>query len=522
MSDLDTPDSPADAQAVPDAPGEVMAPDDPWAADPVLGREASNPIRLVLLIVGIGALGVFFGFPLLAVVLALILSIWLHEMGHFLVARRNGMQCTEFFIGMGPRIWSFSRNGVEYGVKAVPVGAYVRIVGMHNLEDVDPTDEVRTYRSKTYLRRLSVVLAGPAMNLLIGIVLMFGVIAVSGREVDTAWTVGAIVPGSGAEQAGLQTGDKVLSVDGVPIDTWEQFGGVIDERAGEQVSVVVARDGQELTLDATFGWDLNAEAAAAIPSNPALPEGTRVISLDGVSVAVYDDLVAAFAAGSGTSELVVESGFNQYRLPVELPLVLPDSGDAGFFGLGVEAGSERYGVLAAAGATLDQTRDIFTGFIGGLGRLFSPTGLSNYASFVVDSTANGSAASTGEGPALVPVDADVKAPAPTQPEERPISIFGIVSLGSQVYEQAGLAAMLWLLATVNIFLALINLLPLLPFDGGHAAVATYEAIRERIGRRPYRVNMARLMPATYAVLFLLLFVGLSSILVDVRNPIQLP
>ena len=82
--------------------------------------------------------------------------------------------------------------------------------------------------------------------------------------------------------------------------------------------------------------------------------------------------------------------------------------------------------------------------------------------------------------------------------------------------------MLYLLAAVNLFLAFINLLPLLPFDGGHAAVATYEAIRGAIARRPYRVDMARLMPITYGVVALLLFIGLTSIWLDVRDPIQLP
>ena len=81
--------------------------------------------------------------------------LFVHELGHFLAARRAGMKVTEFFLGFGPRIWSFRRGETEYGLKAIPLGAYVRIIGMNNLEDVDPADEPRTYRAKGYWSRVS-------------------------------------------------------------------------------------------------------------------------------------------------------------------------------------------------------------------------------------------------------------------------------------------------------------------------------------------------------------------------------
>ena len=103
-----------------------------------------------------------------------------------------------------------------------------------------------------------------------------------------------------------------------------------------------------------------------------------------------------------------------------------------------------------------------------------------------------------------------------------LSILGVIRLGSQAADAAGAVTFLFLLITVNIFLGLINLVPLLPFDGGHAAVAVYEGIRSRIAHRPYRVNMARLMPITYAVVFLMVGLGLSSMYLDIVNPAQNP
>ncbi|MEY3353991.1 MAG: hypothetical protein RLZZ16_793, partial [Actinomycetota bacterium] len=92
-------------------------------------------------------------------VIGLIVSVFLHEVGHFVTARRTGMKVTQFFMGMGPRIWSTHRNGVEYGVRALPIGAYVRIVGMNNMDECDPADEPVAYRSKSYPRKLLVISA---------------------------------------------------------------------------------------------------------------------------------------------------------------------------------------------------------------------------------------------------------------------------------------------------------------------------------------------------------------------------
>jgi len=105
-------------------------------------------------------------------------------------------------------------------------------------------------------------------------------------------------------------------------------------------------------------------------------------------------------------------------------------------------------------------------------------------------------------------------------QDRFVSVIGIVGIGSQL-GKAGLVAVLLLLAMVNFFLGLINLVPLPPFDGGHAAIATYEAVRGAISRRPYRADMAKIMPIAYAVFGLLVFVGLSSVYLDLVDPIKI-
>src|SRR5262245_65980818 len=100
---------------------------------------------------------------MVALVLAIVVIVFLHELGHYMTAKAAGMKVTEFFIGFGPKIWSFQRGETEYGLKVLPAGAYVKIIGMHNLDEFDPADADRTYMSKPFWRRLSVAGAGSAM-----------------------------------------------------------------------------------------------------------------------------------------------------------------------------------------------------------------------------------------------------------------------------------------------------------------------------------------------------------------------
>ena len=109
-----------------------------------------------------------------------IVMIGMHEAGHFLFAKRAGMKVSEFFIGFGPRLWSVQKGETEYGIKALPLGGYCKIVGMTNLEDVDPADEPRTFRAKGFWAKTSTLLAGPASHFVLALILMAAVLSFSG------------------------------------------------------------------------------------------------------------------------------------------------------------------------------------------------------------------------------------------------------------------------------------------------------------------------------------------------------
>jgi membrane-associated protease RseP (regulator of RpoE activity) len=159
-------------------------------ADPPVGRvprpgPEKSPRRLagelVVAIAAIVALAVVTGYvDLLIVVVSIIVIVMLHELGHFLTAKHGGMKVTEYFVGFGPRLWSFRRGETEYGIKALPLGGYVKIPGMTNLEEVDPADEGRLYRDKPFHSRLLVAVAGSAVHFLLAFVLLWVLLAFVG------------------------------------------------------------------------------------------------------------------------------------------------------------------------------------------------------------------------------------------------------------------------------------------------------------------------------------------------------
>ena len=187
----------------------------------------------------------------LAIIVGIVLMVMLHEAGHYITAKRAGMKVTEFFLGFGPRLWSFQRGETEYGVKALPLGGYVRIIGMSSLEEVDPEDEPRTYRQGRYRDRMKVVLAGVTVNLLIAFLLFFVVIVGRGVAEGPSTTVNSVVAGSAAAQAGLQHGDHIVAVDGQPVKGWNTLKRAIEANGGNQIVLTVDRDGQEVQIEAT-------------------------------------------------------------------------------------------------------------------------------------------------------------------------------------------------------------------------------------------------------------------------------
>ena len=154
--------------------------------------------------------------------------IFMHELGHYLTARWTGMKVTEFFIGFGPRLWSFRKGETEYGVKGIPAGAYVRIIGMNNLDPVDPDDEQRSYRVKSWPRKMLVVSAGSAMHFIMAIVLLAVLAFFYGAQNDDgAWQVSRTSQASAAAELGIEPGDVMLSVGGEEVTGFLQFGDLV-------------------------------------------------------------------------------------------------------------------------------------------------------------------------------------------------------------------------------------------------------------------------------------------------------
>ncbi|MBT8197806.1 MAG: M50 family metallopeptidase [Acidimicrobiia bacterium] len=196
----------------------------------------------------------------IAAVGAVILVVVIHEFGHFVAAKAFGMKATEAFFGFGPRIWSTQRGETEYGVKAFPLGGYVRVVGMNPLEEIDPLEEHRTYRAAPFWKKSVVVLAGVASHFVIAFLILYTVFAFVGTpDPDLPTTqVSAVTQeiGSGADAittpaalAGIEAGDRLVEFAGVPITEWDDFRDAARARPGETVTVVYERDGTLISTD---------------------------------------------------------------------------------------------------------------------------------------------------------------------------------------------------------------------------------------------------------------------------------
>jgi len=204
---------------------------------------------------------------------ALLFSVMAHEWGHFITAKKFGMKVTQFFVGMGPTVWSTRVGETEYGIKAFPIGGFNRIIGMTRMEEVEALDEPRAFRRFPGWQRVIVLLAGSTMHFILAFLLIFGLalgVGIENSNTTQLGTVSACVPASvsaldngaacpaGAPKspaglAGLKVGDKVTSFDGMRVSNYTQLTTVIKQvKAGTTVPLTVLRNGQTLTLHATL------------------------------------------------------------------------------------------------------------------------------------------------------------------------------------------------------------------------------------------------------------------------------
>lgn len=390
--------------------------------------------------------------------LAITASIALHEAGHMFTARAFGMRVRRFFVGFGPTLWSVKRGGTEYGVAALPFGGFCDIAGMTAMDPVTEEEAPHAMVKKPAWQRIVVLSGGIVMNILIGVVIIFGVAVSSGIRnpyADFTPKVGQVVcvadqvdektlaecsgPGP-AGQAGVRVGDTLVAVDDESIETFADLRTYVAQRPGETVSLEVERGGSSQSIDVPV-----ARVERIDPST-----GERIdVGAVGIAAAPVKDAVKQFG-------------------PVE---AVPAT--AKFTGQMLRASVD--GLMAFPGKIPGVVASIFGG------------------------------------------ERDI---------EGPISVIGASRTGGELVERDQWPAFWMMLASLNFFLALFNLVPLPPLDGGHIAVVIYEKIRNVLRRLrglppAGPANYEKLMPLTYFMAALLLVVGVLVMAADVVNPVNL-
>lgn len=346
---------------------------------------------------------VFVGFCLLIV---------LHEAGHFFAAKATGMRVERFFLFFGPTIWSFRRGETEYGVKSIPIGGYVKITGMNPEEDVPPEHEANAYFRKPAWKRIVVVAAGPAVNVVLAFAILFGVYWVNGRE-EIQQSVGATRSGTPADRV-LQPGDRIVAVDG------HRFAGLdIEERLVKFGETVASHECEGKQVDG---------CVAKTPVRLEIRRGGQV-----KTITVYPRY------DSEAKRALVGFSYGSEQIEIGAGAAAREAGDA---------------IWEVASGTLH----VFT-------HLFE-----------------------------------------SEQREQVSGVVGISDVGHQVIEK-GLERALLLLAFVSLSLGLVNLLPILPLDGGHI----FWAVVEKLRGRPVSLRvMERATMVGIALVLMLFFLGLSN------------
>jgi membrane-associated protease RseP (regulator of RpoE activity) len=393
--------------------------------------------------------------------LAILISVALHECGHMWVALATGMKVRRYFVGFGTTLWSTRRGDTEYGLKAIPAGGFCDIAGMTAVEELEPDEHERAmYKQKTW-KRVAVLAAGPGMNFVIGVLLVYVIAVVWGLpnlHAPTSAVIGetaCVAPevsqgelgsctGPGpAASAGIRAGDVVVKVGDTDVHDFEEMAAAVRKQRGV-TPIVVERDGATMTkyvdVTATQRWVPDKNGAAAGPSTV----GAIGVAATQIGPTHYGPLTAVPATFTFTGDLSVLLGKSLAAIPTKV------------------------GALAHSISNPHEQRD----------------------------------------------------------PETPISVVGASIIGGDTVDHGLWVAFWFFLAQLNFILGVLNLLPLLPFDGGHMAIAVFEKIRNAI--RSTRgmvaaapVNYLRLMPATYVVLIVVVGYMLLTVTADLINPIRL-
>ncbi len=391
--------------------------------------------------------------------LAILISVALHECGHMWVARATGMKVRRYFVGFGPTLWSTRRGEIEYGVKGVPLGGFCDIAGMTPVEELAPDEQDRAMYKQATWKRVATLFAGPGMNFVICLVLIYGIALVWGlpnlhpptnavvgetgcvaKEVAAGKLDKCDGPGPAA-LAGIRPGDVVVKVGDTPVSTFDDMAAAVRKLHGI-VPVVVERGGTTITtyVDVTSTQRFIAKGQGSQPE----PATVGAIGVGAVRVPPthYGVLTAIPATFSFAGELTVEVGKALVTIPTKVGAL----------------------VHAIGGGQRDP--------------------------------------------------------------QTPMSVVGASIIGGDTVDHGLWVAFWFFLAQLNLILGAINLVPLLPFDGGHIAIAVFEKIRNMIRSARGKVaaapvNYLKLMPATYVVLVFVVGYMLLTVTADLVNPIRL-
>ncbi|MGE0592918.1 MAG: RIP metalloprotease RseP [Vicinamibacterales bacterium] len=414
---------------------------------------------------------------LLAFLFVLGVLIFVHELGHFLAARRLGIRVLTFSLGFGPKILKFRRGDTEYCVSAIPLGGYVKMAG-ESPEDAR-TGHPDEFMSRSKWERFQVLIMGPAMNIILAVVVT-AVVMAQGADVpayqDEAPVVGEVVEGSPAERAGIQRGDRILTVAGEEVDTWEQLGLAVGTRPDREVAVTFLRGGESRSVTVQteaqsrfeVGYigvlpDVNPSVRSVVPDDPADRAGVRpgdvVVAVDGKRVVFASQLSEAISAAPGREiELLLLRDGEELRLPV----TPAPRGDRGMVGITISEATKSFtpGPLEAVQLSIQENIKYSGLIFRTLGGLF-----------------------VGE----------------TSPRQ----LMGPVAIAQLSGEsaEAGWVALFSLMAMISLNLGLLNLMPVPVLDGGHILIMALEGI----ARRDFSVQIKeKMLLAGFVVLMLLM------------------
>lgn len=404
--------------------------------------------------------------------LGILVSVCLHEAGHLLTAKRFGMKATHYFAGFGPTLFSFRRGETEYGLKAIPAGGFVKIVGMTPLEQVAPEDRDRSFWRFPLWQRTVVLVAGSFTHFVLAIAVFF----------IAAFTTG--LPNPAAQSFDALKAEPVIgrvTQCVVPGFDLTESGALRGCRAGDPV----------------------APARAA-----GLQRGDQVVSVGGERIVTYGDLVETVrATPPGSVEIVYLRDGERRSVTTDLvatqrpPVGEPQGDLQSVSAIGVSVKAPRltlhYSALAAAPASVW------------------------YLGQSVELTFE----AIGRFPSKIPKLLDAIGGQERDPET-PISVVGASRVGGEAVQLGLPIVFLALMGGLNVFIGVFNLFPLLPLDGGHVAIAWYERARSWVASRrgrpdPGRVDYNKLLPVTYVVLLLFGGITLLTLTADIVNPITL-